>query len=104
MKNVMGKKPAVAAHRAHAFYSGRVQGIGFRHLTEEIAHRIGVRGFVKNLRDGRVEVVCEGPKDRIDAFLKEILGGPLGRHVQKCDCRWEDPCGEFTDFTVEFYF
>ena len=100
----MKKKPVLPASRAHIYYGGRVQGVGFRYTVEAIAHRIGVLGFVKNLPDGRVELVCEGDKEKVDAVLEEIRSGDMGRHIQNADCRWEEPAGEFTDFTVEFHY
>ena len=100
----MAKKDSSPAERAHVFYSGRVQGVGFRYLAEDIAHRTGVRGFVKNLPDGRVEVVCEGPKEKIDAFLSQVRESTLARYIQKTDCLWEEPAGTFTDFTIEFHY
>lgn len=100
----MAKKPASPTHRAHIYYSGRVQGVGFRHTAEAIAHKVGVFGFVKNLQDRRVEVVCEGSKEKIDLYLAEIQSSELGKHIQKTDCSWEPPMGTFTDFTVEFQY
>ncbi len=93
------KKPAA---RAHVHYSGRVQGVGFRHTAEGIALEVGLTGWVKNLTDGRVEMVCEGPKEKIDLLLEKIRASTLGPHIKKADCRWEDPSGDFDDFTVEF--
>ena len=90
-----------ATHRAHAFYSGRVQGVGFRYTAEGIAQRLGLTGWVKNLQDGRVELVCEGPKEKIDAFFSE-LDGSLGRHIKNVACAWETPTHEFREFSVEF--
>lgn len=98
----MKKKGAPPASRAHVFYSGRVQGVGFRYTAESIAHRLGLLGWVKNLTDGRVEMVCEGSKESIEALLSEIQEGTLGRHIKKADCRWEEPTNEFKDFRVEF--
>lgn len=102
-KNVVAKKPVPGpSDRAHVYYAGRVQGVGFRHTAEAVAHRIGgVHGFVKNLHDGRVEMVCEGPKEKIEQVLEGIRA-ELGRHVLKENCAWEPPSGSFTDFTVEF--
>ena len=100
----MAKKIAPPTHRAHIYYSGRVQGVGFRHIAEEVAHRVGVLGFVKNLQDRRVEVVCEGSKEKIDAYLSEIQNSVLGKYIQKADCNWEQPSGTFTDFMVEFQY
>lgn len=101
-KCVVAKKSAMTTHRVHIYYSGRVQGVGFRHTAEAIAHKVGVQGFVKNLQDRRVEVVCESSKDKIDAYLAEIQQSDLGKYILKADCRWEEPTGNFTDFTVEF--
>lgn len=101
-KNIKDKKGAGPLARAHVYYAGRVQGVGFRHTAEGTGHRAGVTGWVKNLRDGRVEVVCEGPKPKIEAFLDDLRNGPLGRHIREADCRWEEATGEFDDFTVEF--
>ena len=95
-------KPTTSTHRAHAFFSGRVQGVGFRHEAESVAHRIGLTGWVKNLQDGRVEVVCEGSKENIDRMFSELQDGPMGRHVKKVDCVWEAPTNKYQDFCVEF--
>lgn len=101
----MKKKASQAAtHRAHVFYSGRVQGVGFRYTSEALAHKAGLAGFVKNLPDGRVELVCEGAKEKIEALLVQIQESDLGRYIQKTDCRWEEPTQEFTDFSVEFHY
>ena len=90
--------------RAHVFYTGRVQGVGFRYTAESIAHRIGLTGWVKNLPDGRVELLCEGPKQKIEALFFEIQTGSLGQYIQKIDCCWEAPTHKFKDFRVEFYY
>ena len=98
----MKKKIQPVTCCAHVFYSGRVQGIGFRHEAESIAHRLGLTGWVKNLTDGRVELLCEGPKEKIETLLSEIREGPLGRHIKKVDHVWEDPTQSYEDFRVEF--
>ena len=100
----MAKKQAAPSHRAHVYYTGRVQGIGFRHTAEGIALEVGVTGFVKNKQDGRVEVVCEGSKEKVDAYLEAIRKSLLGKHITKEECGWEEPTGSFTDFTVEFHY
>ena len=96
-------KAVKPTHRVHVFYGGRVQGVGFRYTAEAIAHRLGLTGWVKNLPDGRVEIVCEGPKEKIDTLLSEVQQG-LARHIQKTDCVWEAPTNEYEDFRVEFHY
>jgi acylphosphatase len=58
--------------RTTAHYSGRVQGVGFRYTARSIAHGYPVTGYVCNLPDGRVELVAEGERDQLDAFLVEV--------------------------------
>ena len=98
----MKKKAAVSAERAHVFYTGRVQGVGFRHTAEQKALELGLTGWVKNLRDSRVELVCEGPKTGIEELLAQIKDGQMGKYVQKTVVTWEKATGEFDDFIVEF--
>ena len=88
--------------RAHVFYTGRVQGVGFRYTAEGYAHEAGLGGWVKNLRDGRVELVCEGSPEQIEKLFAMIRDGMLGKHIKKADVQWETPTGAFSDFIVEF--
>lgn len=102
MTKPKSKKKALPTHRIHVFYTGRVQGVGFRHTAEEIALDLDLTGWVKNLHDGRVEVVAEGSKAILDLFLERITSSHLGPHIKKCESSWERPSGEFSDFRVEF--
>ena len=96
------KKTISSWTRAHIFYSGRVQGVGFRFTAERLALDLRLRGWVKNLPDGRVEVVCEGSKEKIDKYLVVIHESPLGIYIKKRTVEWLAPTREFKDFTVEF--
>ncbi len=96
------KKTKAVPFRAHLFYTGRVQGIGFRYTAEALAISLDLLGWVKNISDGRVEIVCEGPKDKIEAFLEKIQKSHLGPHIKKKKIEWETPKNEFTEFSVEF--
>ena len=58
--------------QVHVFYSGAVQGVGFRYTTQSLARRFDIAGWVKNLRDGRVELLAEGEQEQISQFLKAI--------------------------------
>ncbi|MEM1522387.1 MAG: acylphosphatase, partial [Thermofilaceae archaeon] len=62
--------------RAHIFIRGFVQGVGFRWWMQRTARRIGVKGWVRNLPDGRVEAVLEGPRDRVVELIKLARRGP----------------------------
>ncbi len=98
----MAKKEMISTHRAHIFYTGRVQGIGFRYTAERLALDLKLVGWVKNLPDNRVEVVCEGPKEKVELFLEGIKESSLGPHIKKAACAWEAPTNEFKDFSIEF--
>ena len=64
-----------------ALVSGRVQGVGFRFFAERAARSAGVRGWVRNLPDGRVETVAEGEEDAVTRYLEKIGRGPFGGSV-----------------------
>lgn len=85
----------------HAYYSGQVQGVGFRFTASNIANELGVTGWVKNLRDGRVEVVAEAEEEVLKDFLDKIRQY-FSRYIQDVDVRWQEPRAEFTDFGIEF--
>lgn len=75
----MAGNEAVAARRY--FVSGSVQGVGFRYFTQRAAARLGLSGFVRNLRDGRVEVLAIGPAEQLAALKSELERGPGGASV-----------------------
>jgi acylphosphatase len=88
--------------RAHLLISGRVQGVCFRAYAEEEAQSLGLKGWVKNLLDGRVEVVCEGEKDDVERFVEWCHQGPPGALVRDIDVGWETVTDEFDAFTIEY--
>ena len=63
------------------FFEGRVQGVGFRYSTKQLAKGFDVIGWVKNCPDGRVELQIQGEEDELDEFLEEIHDSPLGHHI-----------------------
>lgn len=70
----------------NVFYSGRVQGVGFRYSTKRIASGFDVTGWVKNLPDGRVELLAQAfEADELDAFLEDIQQSSLGSHIRGCE-------------------
>ncbi len=86
--------------RVHVFVSGIVQRVGFRYYTARKAKALGITGFVKNLPDGRVEIVAEGSREAINKFIEEVSIGPPRSKVDGMEIFWEDFSGEFSDFKV----
>jgi acylphosphatase len=80
-------------------YSGHVQGVGFRYTACGIARRFDVTGFVRNLPDGRVELVAEGPKVELTAFLAE-LGERLEHFVRSTAVDRLPATGQYSAFTI----
>lgn len=95
--------PATGTRRVHVFWVGRVQGVGFRYTAEAAALDLGLAGCVRNLPNGRVEAVCEGPERKLNLFLERIASGPMKHYIEQAHVRWEDPTGEFQGFEIRFY-
>jgi acylphosphatase len=72
---------SAAALRRHIVVSGRVQGVGFRYATQREASRLGLRGWVRNTDDGKVEIVVEGDLAAVDALQAWCQRGPSGARV-----------------------
>jgi acylphosphatase len=87
--------------RREVFYSGNVQGVGFRYSAQHVASRYDVTGFVRNLPDRRVQVVVEGLPTEVRAFLDD-LSRTMDAYVRKTDIREVDATGEFGGFEVRF--
>ncbi|MFH2139026.1 MAG: acylphosphatase [Candidatus Omnitrophota bacterium] len=77
---------------AHIFYSGRVQGVGFRYTAERIAEAAGIGGWVRNLPDGRVELLAEAEETKLKNFIN-ALETALNRYIGQKDIAWENPEG-----------
>jgi acylphosphatase len=80
--------------------AGRVQGVGFRWFTHDAAAREGVHGWVRNLADGRVEVVAEGEPDAIDRLEAAVRRGPSYARVERFDVEDQVPTGRATGFEI----
>ena len=83
------------------YYSGSVQGVGFRFAAERAAASLGLRGWVRNLRDGRVEVMCEGNEAALKEFLAKIKSA-FKEYIRDADVSWGEAAGKFAGFDIRF--
>jgi acylphosphatase len=87
---------------AHVYVSGYVQGVAFRYSAIRQANNLGVTGWVKNLRDGRVEVLIEGDESDVKQMVDWCSHGPRGAHVTDIQTEIHSYTGNFHDFDVIF--
>ena len=88
--------------RVHLFISGIVQGVFFRAHTRNRARSLDLTGWVKNMEDGRVEVIAEGLRGMIDEFISWCHRGPEAASVHGIEVIWQQATGEFRDFQVHY--
>ena len=86
--------------RLQNFYSGRVQGVGFRFTVKMLARGFEVTGTVRNLQDGRVELAAEGVKTELEDFRKAIQDSELGSLIRQEEASWADAKNEFRGFEI----
>ena len=89
--------------RAHLKIYGLVQGVFFRSTMKQVAYRLGVTGWVRNLPDGSVEAVVEGPEDRVRKIIEWAHRGPPLARVERVEVTWEEYKGEFKDFRIKYW-
>ncbi|RJQ53505.1 MAG: acylphosphatase [Nitrospiraceae bacterium] len=88
--------------RVHLIVEGYVQGVFFRAGTRDTALRLGLTGWVRNVPDGNVEAVFEGPVENLAQAIKWCRMGPAGARVIKVKEKWEDYRGEFKGFDIRY--
>ncbi len=79
---------------------GVVQGVGFRYFTERAARDAGLAGYVRNLADGRVEVIAEGNPEAIERFERTIRSGPPLARVDGVEVETGNPPGGYSRFEI----
>ena len=90
--------------RAHLYVSGIVQGVFFRANAQDIARSLSLTGWVRNLHDHRVEIITEGPKEKIEQLIQWCHKGPSGARVDGIEIEWDNATEEFKDFEVRYGF
>jgi len=86
--------------RVHLIIHGYVQGVFYRASTRDAAVRFGLTGWVRNLPDGNVEAVFEGPVEKIHDVIEWCSEGPPGARVIKIDENWQEYTGEYLNFDI----
>ena len=101
-KKIVQPKTGRGLRRVHVFITGRVQGVGFRAFTQSNARGLKLTGWVKNLADGRVEAVIEGPADKVRELLDLVKRGPRWAKVDTLEMKDETPKGDFKQFVRRY--
>ena len=86
----------------HLYVTGMVQGVFFRYTTKNEATRLGLSGWVKNLMDGRVEIMAEGEKKNLEKLLAWSYSGPPGAAVKNVEYTWSEYSEKFTFFYIKY--
>lgn len=89
--------------RLHIRIHGIVQGIFFRANAQSIASGLGLTGWVRNCPDGSVEIVAEGKKEKLEAFLGWCRRGPEEAQIDKVEQEWESAKNEFQSFRISYW-
>lgn len=91
------------AARLSATVYGRVQGVYFRYFVRNVAGKLGLKGYVRNLAsDDALEIKAEGEKPQLDRLLEELKTGPPGASVKRVETDWSEYTGEFDSFTIRY--
>jgi|Deesub1362A_J573_1020465.scaffolds.fasta_scaffold01197_15 acylphosphatase len=88
--------------RARVIIRGFVQGVFFRASTRDVARRLGLTGWVRNLPDGSVEAVFEGDEEKVREAVRWCHKGPPGASVRDVDEEWLEYRGEFNSFDIRY--
>lgn len=87
----------------YAIVYGRVQGVFFRYFVRNVAKKLGLKGYVRNLASGDgVEVQAEGEKQQLNKLLEQLKVGPPGARVEKAEVKWADYSQGFDDFSIRY--
>ena len=85
----------------HAYLQGHVQGVGMRFFIQRLAQKLSLNGFVRNMPDGRVEVIAEGDKKNLELLLKKLKKSPRGK-VESITCSWSSASANYSSFNIYY--
>jgi len=88
--------------KARVRIEGLVQGVNYRYATRQKAQELGVKGWVRNMRDGSVECLLEGERDKVEALIRWYHHGPSGARVGKVTTHWEEYRGDLQGFSITY--
>jgi acylphosphatase len=84
----------------HCIVRGRVQMVMYRDFVTRNARRLGLSGYAKNLKDGTVEVLAQGPQEKLEALLERLRKGSFLSRVDAVGASWREPGQAFGDFRI----
>jgi acylphosphatase len=88
--------------KVHAFFSGHVQGVGFRATAYRLAELNPITGFVRNLPDGRVELLAEGEEEVLSDFMQKVRKSFLNQYIRGVEMNWYESQPEYKDFSISY--
>ena len=98
----MNQSSANDIQELHALVRGEVQGVGYRYFVVEKAQALGLRGYVRNERNGDVEVLAQGPRPALERFLAQLQRGPSAAYVTEVKTIWNQPTEHYSGFHVRW--
>jgi acylphosphatase len=81
---------------------GLVQGVFFRATTRDVARKLGLKGTVRNVRDGSVEIIAEGTEEKLNQLISFAKKGPSSARVYDIKVKWEEPKGDMSYFGISY--
>ena len=91
---------AMRRERVTIYYSGPVQGVGFRYTVKRLVNGYEATGTVRNLDDGRVELVAEGARAELESLLEAVRQSDVGRFIRREQMDWREAINDFRGFEI----
>jgi acylphosphatase len=102
MKSMASQKETNDIQELHAYVHGWVQGVGYRYFVVNHALALGLRGYVRNMRDGSVEVLAQGTRPNLERLLALLRRGPSAAEVNEIGTHWAQPTEHLSGFHVRW--